>query len=94
MDNTFPSALTQHPKTHVPTETVQPPSSMLPPAPPLMTRSGRTVNVPIRYRTGGSLVGTNYNRVSGLKLLSYEPSERKDHAKLCLFIKDIYLIIE
>ena len=39
-------------------------------------------------------VGTNYNRVSGLKLLSYEPSERKDHAKLCLFIKEIYLIIE
>ena len=66
MDNIFPSALTQHPKTHVPTETVQPPSSMLPPAPLLMTYSGRTVNIPIHYSTGGSLVGTNYNLASGL----------------------------
>ncbi|CAB4039476.1 Transposon Ty3-G Gag-Pol poly, partial [Paramuricea clavata] len=43
---------TTHPMTPVPPDTIEPPLPMVLPTPSLTTRSGRTVHLPRRYRTG------------------------------------------
>jgi hypothetical protein len=44
---------TTHPMTPVPPDTIEPPLPTVLPTPSLTTRSGRTVHLPRRYRTGG-----------------------------------------
>jgi hypothetical protein len=46
---------TTHPMTPVPPDTIEPPLPTVLPTPSLTTRSGRTVHLPRRYRTGGGV---------------------------------------
>ena len=51
--NDPPLKPTTHPMTPVPPDTIEPPLPTVLPTPSLTTRSGRTVHLPRRYRTGG-----------------------------------------